>query len=197
MVFATPGTGFQVSATAASGTAVEFGNLNPAYTALFAPFSPQRLYTALGSTVTDVGFFVPGSSTAAATNAFGAVFSDVDLPNVTSLQFFDPDGASLGTFFVPPSSAAGAASDGLSFLGVQFGAGELIGRVRITSGNAALDATVNESGAVDLVVMDDFIYGEPRARAAAVPVPGTALLVLASLAGLRIALGRPAARRSA
>ena len=197
MVFNTPGTGFQVSATAASGTALEFGNLNPRYTALFTPFSPQRLFTALGSTVTDVGFFVPGSSAPATTSAFGAVFSDVDLPNATSLLFFDPDGALLCTFFVPPSSGAGVASDGLSFLGVQSGAGELVGRVRITSGNAAPGATVNESGAVDLVVMDDFIYAEPRARAAAEPVPGTALLVLASPASLRIGSGRPTTRRAA
>src|SRR5262249_41635340 len=31
VVFTTPGTGFQVSANAASGTPVEFGNLNPRY----------------------------------------------------------------------------------------------------------------------------------------------------------------------
>ena len=32
VVFSTPGSGFQVSATAASGTPIEFGNLNAAYT---------------------------------------------------------------------------------------------------------------------------------------------------------------------
>ena len=31
VIFGTPGTGFQVSATAASGTPVEFGNINPTY----------------------------------------------------------------------------------------------------------------------------------------------------------------------
>src|SRR5207237_3412298 len=35
VVFTTGGTGFQVSATAASGTPVEFGNINATYTGLF------------------------------------------------------------------------------------------------------------------------------------------------------------------
>src|SRR5437868_387412 len=43
VIFGTPGTGFQVSATAASGTPVEFGNINPTYPDLFQTFSPQRL----------------------------------------------------------------------------------------------------------------------------------------------------------
>src|SRR6266478_5085800 len=60
VVFTTAGTGFQVSATAASGTAIEFGNINPTYPSLFQTFSPQRLFTALGSDVLDVNFFVPG-----------------------------------------------------------------------------------------------------------------------------------------
>src|SRR5437764_846208 len=37
VVFATPGTGFQVSANAPG--AVEFANINPAYPSAFAPFS--------------------------------------------------------------------------------------------------------------------------------------------------------------
>jgi hypothetical protein len=39
--------------------------------------------------------------------------------------------------------------------------------VRITSGNTPIDATVSDNvsagGNKDIVVMDDFIYGEPRA----------------------------------
>ena len=71
-----------------------------------------------------------------------------------------------------------------------FNAGEQIGRVRITSGNAALGPT--ESPNVDLVVMDDFIYGEPRTLAA-VPEPATAiplLLGLLLIAGFRRGGGR-------
>src|SRR5213080_716752 len=57
VIFSTPGTGFQVSSTVASGTPVEFGNIDPSYTATFATFSAQRLFTAIGSNVLDVTFF--------------------------------------------------------------------------------------------------------------------------------------------
>lgn len=179
VVFSTPGSGFQVSASAGSGTAVEFGNINATYPGLFATFSPQRLFTALDSNITDVNFFVPGSATTASVSAFGAVFTDVDLANVTSLQFFDLSNQSLGSFFVP----AATGNETLSFLGVRFDAGERIGRVRITAGNAALGG--NEGGGVDLVALDDFIYAEPTA-VSAVPEPATLLLVAPLLAALWI-----------
>jgi hypothetical protein len=56
-------------------------------------------------------------------------------------------------------------------VGVFFNAGEQIGRVRITSGNAALG--VNDAAGVDVAVMDDFIYAEP----AAIPEPSTGMVV--------------------
>lgn len=170
VVFSTPGTGFQVSANAANPP-IEFGNINVTYPGLFATFSAQRLFTSLGSTITDVTFFVPGSATPAFTRGFASVFTDVDLANTTSLQFFDVFGASLGTFFAP----AAQGNETLSFLGVQFTA-EQVGRVRITSGSQALSSVV---GAGDEVVMDDFIYGEPNA---VVPEPTTALLMLTGAA---------------
>ena len=161
VVFSTPGTAFQVSATAAVGM-IEFDNINPAYSSTFQTFSPQRLFTGLGSNVVDVNFFVPGSATPAATSGFGAVFTDVDNSSTTAIQFFDEMGLALGTFFVPP------ANNGLSFLGVLFNAGERVGRVRITSGNAALGPADGPPG-TDVVVMDDFIYAEPQG--AVTPTP--------------------------
>src|SRR3954466_11563118 len=68
VVFSTPGTGFQVSSTAAVGN-IEFDNINAGYSSLFAPFSTQRLFTPIGSNITDVTFFVPGSTTPARVNA--------------------------------------------------------------------------------------------------------------------------------
>ncbi|HEY3172314.1 MAG TPA: hypothetical protein VGK86_07025 [Thermoanaerobaculia bacterium] len=157
VVFSTAGTGFQVSATAASGVPVEFGNINATYPSIFQTFSPQRLFTALSSNVVDINFFVPGSTTPATTSGFGAVFTDVDNANTTAIGFFDALGNGLGTFFVP------AANNGLSFLGVLFNAGERVGRVRITSGNVALGPATNDAPtAADVVVMDDFIYAEPQ-----------------------------------
>ena len=114
-VFATPGTGFQVSGNA--GTApVEFGNIDPSYQTLFAPFSPQRLFTPLGSNITDISFFIPGTNTPALTRGFGTVFSDVDAPLVTSIQLFGQNGSSLGTFFAPGIPL----NESFSFLGNQF-----------------------------------------------------------------------------
>lgn len=165
----TPGTGFQVSANAGVAP-IEFDNINASYSALFQPFSAQRLFTALGSTITDVRFFVPGSSDAALTNAFGAVFSDVDLANTSSLEFFDVADDSLGLFFVPNTGG----NETLSFLGIQFDQGKVVSHVRITSGNQIL---AGGNTANDLVVMDDFIYGEP----VRVPEPGSVWLL--SVAG--------------
>src|SRR5262245_24496258 len=89
----------------------EFGEINITYPGIFTTFIAPRLFTPLGSTVTDVQFFVPGTNTPAVVNAFGAVFTDVDLPQSTSIEYFDAPGNSLGQAFVPP------ANNGLSFVG--------------------------------------------------------------------------------
>ena len=159
-VFAS-GTPVQVSAKVGNPTvtAVRFGNINPNYPNDFQTFSPERLFAAIGTNVTDVLFFVPGTSTAAYVNGFGAVFTDVDLPTSTTLQFFDPNGISLGTFSVP---ALFPGSQTLSFLGVSFNAGEKVARVRITAGNAPFGFDDNPAAGIDAVAMDDFLYGEPQ-----------------------------------
>ncbi|MCA1660237.1 MAG: hypothetical protein LC642_06845 [Verrucomicrobiaceae bacterium] len=176
-VFSTPGSGFQVSATAASGTSVEFGNIDPSYTGTFATFSPQRLFTAIGSNIVDVSFFLPGSTVPALTRGFGSVFTDVDLPNTTSIEFFDRFNFSLGIFFVP----AMVGTETLSFLGVSF-ATDIIARVRITNGNFALGPGLTDQNGNprDGVAMDDFIYGETVAA----PESGLGLVGLIALAGL-------------
>ena len=165
VVFSTPGTGFQVSASSGD---VEFNNLNPSYSTIFQTFSTPKLFTALGSNVTDVSFFVPGSTNPAFTSGFGVIFTDVDLTGTTGLQLFDLQNNLLATVFAP------VANNGLSFVGVAFNAGERVGKVRITSGNVALGPN---DGQVDAVAMDDFIYGEPTA------VPEPSSLVLLAIAG--------------
>lgn len=188
VVFSTPGTGFQVSANAGVAP-VEFGNIDPSYPDLFATFSSQRLFTALGSTITDVRFFIPGSGStmAAVTRGFGAVFSDVDLANISSIEYFDSANVSLGDHFVQNVSG----NQTFSFLGVTFDA-PVVSRVRITSGNQIL---AFGNTATDTVVMDDFIYGEPVQARASVPDSGATLALLGiALAGLGLAarkLGQP------
>ncbi len=70
-------------------------------------------------------------------------------------------GRSLGRYFAPRRSDA----NGLSFVGVKYDAA-IVARVKITCGNGALGVGVNDvtgGGALDLVVVDNFIYGEPQA----------------------------------
>ena len=184
-IFSTPGTGFQVSgASTDSGTGqpapANFGNINPTYTTTFQQFSPQRLFTALGSNITDVTFFIPGTNTPTPVSGFGAIFTDVDNSNTTSIQFFDTANNSLGTFFVP------AFNNGLSFLGVSF-ANLVVARVRITSGTAALGPNDAPTG-TDVVVMDDFIYGEPAVADLSVIKMGPATINAPSLINYTITL---------
>jgi len=152
-VFSTPGTGFQVSASNSTGTPVRFGNLNPLYTTTFITFSAERLFTPLGANIFDVTFFMPGTNTPAFVSSFGVVFCDVDAA-ATTIQFFDTNGLSLGSFAAP------AFDGGLSFLGIHYNAGERIGRARVTLGNTVI-GPADGGAATDVVVADDLIYGEP------------------------------------
>lgn len=175
--FTTPGTGFLVSASAGGATPIAFG-----FSGDFTPFSPQKLFAPIGSTITDVNFFVPGSAIAATVSGFGAVFNDVEAAG-TTLEAFDVSGVSLFT----RSILFSANNNTLSFLGIQANAGERIARVRLTTGTGALLSNgLFEAG--DGVVMDDFIYAEPLATAV-IPVPASVLLFGSGLLAM-VGLGR-------
>ena len=186
--FTTPGTG--LTQAAATGGLLSLDTINATYADLFAPFSPNRLFAPIGSNITDGFFSQPGTngSITAVVRGFGAVFSDVDLADATTIELFDLVGNSLGLFDVPATTG----DQTFSFLGLLQQPGDpLIGRVRITTGTTALGP--NESSTVDLVVMDDFFYAEPLAI---IPLPGTAaLLGAALLAGVVSRAVRARARR--
>lgn len=182
--FLTPGSGFEISGQPSP----EFGELNGAYPALFAAFSAPRLFTALNSNVLDVVFHVPGNTAVpAASTGFGAVFTDVDAAASTWMQFYSPDGVLLYERAVPAASG----DETLSFLGVWFDAGEVVGRVRIVSGNAAFGPA--EAAGLDLVAMDDFIYGEPVATQSLTVSPGTTSMMQTGQFDLVIGVNAPAA----
>jgi hypothetical protein len=137
---------------------VEYGGINPTYPHEFGVFSPQRLFTALGhKNIVDVHFFIPGSKTRATTTGFGAVFTDVDLNGKTSIEYYDRWGKRLHKQWVP----AWPGKAGLSFAGAAF-KDAVVWKVRITSGTIGLGPHDDPKRGKDVVVMDDFIYGEPR-----------------------------------
>jgi hypothetical protein len=170
--FTTPGIGLSQAPPSGGpqgGLAVLFNN--PSYGTIFSPFSNFRLFTPVGSNITDALFFQPGSNgnTPATVSGFGAVFTDVDQPDgsgpgekrgdrgaSTLVEFFAADGELLFSSFVPPSP--GDAS--LSFFGVKYNDAR-IARVRITAGDVAPGPDDDSNN--DIVMMDDFIYGEPLA----------------------------------
>jgi hypothetical protein len=130
---------------------------NPTYGDIFSPFSPLRLFTPVGSNITEAVFFIPGTNGAqpATVSGFGAVFTDVDQQDGTQIEYFGADGTQLFSSPVPVSSGDG----NLSFFGLVFGEAR-IARVRITSGTAAPGP--DDDAKHDIVMMDDFLYGEPQ-----------------------------------
>ena len=146
----TPGHGFRVSAdsTTANNTPVEFG-----HSSLFAPFSQQRLFSPLGSTVTVVDFVEPGGTDPALSRGFGAVFTNVDTAGHSKIELFGADGQTLAVRNAPVATG----NQTLSFVGVSFDEG-VVARVRITSGDHAPDSGVTTN---DTTVLDDFVFGEP------------------------------------
>lgn len=153
-LYATRGGGFRVSDNALS-------DLNPDYAAQFGAFSPTKIFVPVGSPDMSVQFVVAGGATRALVGGFGVVFSDVDLPQSASLAFFDIQGRLLRRVAAPVRSDAA----GFSFVGVTFPAA-VVARVEIRSGQVAItgrNKDISAGGGADLVVMDDFISGEPHA----------------------------------
>lgn len=165
-VFTTPCSNalFRVSATAASGVPVRFGDIEPSYTTSFTTFSPQRLFTVIpvfpnSCNILTVNFFAAGTTTPATVSGFGVVFTDVNTTGNARFICYDAAGGLVGGVFAPT-----AAPNGLSFIGVSFDAGERIAQCQITSGTTGV-APGHFNGAVfgvDVIAMDDFIYGEPQ-----------------------------------
>ena len=164
--FKTPGLGLSQAPPSGGpqgGLAVLFGN--PTYAKIFRAFSLSRLFTPVGSNITEASFSIPGTNgnAPATVRGFGAVFTDVDQTDgvsattkgSTHIEYFDRNGKLLFSSFVPASPGDG----NLSFFGIKFDDAR-IASVRITAGNVAPGP--NDDQQHDIVMMDDFIYGEPQ-----------------------------------
>jgi hypothetical protein len=162
--FTTPGIGLSqapITGGAQGGLVVLLNN--DTYANIFSTFSPLRLFTAVGSKITEGQFFVPGSNgaVAAAVRGFGAIFTDVDKPSgekseksSTVIEYFDAEGKLLFTALVPSSPGDGT----LSFYGIVF-KNPRIASIKIKSGDGKPGVNDDKK---DVVMMDDFIYGEPQ-----------------------------------
>jgi hypothetical protein len=163
--YKTPGLGLSQAPPSGGlqgGLAVLFGNAS--YAKVFRTFSRSRLFTPVGSNITEASFSVPGTNgnAPATVRGFGAVFTDVDQPDgsgvkdgSTHIEYFDKSGRLLFSSFVPASPGDG----NLSFFGIKFDDAR-IASVRITAGNVAPGP--NDDAQHDIVMVDDFIYGEPQ-----------------------------------
>jgi len=158
-VFSSGANRFAVSADSDNPTHTpqRFGDLNSQYPSIFGTFSPQRLFTPLGTNKMSIKFFSPGTTKPATVNGFGAVFTDVDKAGVTKIELYDRWGAQLWWHAVPKGPVA---NKSLSFLGVKTTAD--VYEVRITTGNAPVSSANTDTSTRDVVVMDDFLYGEPK-----------------------------------
>ncbi|MEP7377072.1 MAG: hypothetical protein ABI675_26970 [Chitinophagaceae bacterium] len=140
---------FQVSKT-------NFAEVNASAGSELSSFSGNKIFANVSANKWDVEFQVPSKTFPASVKGFGIVFSDVDLPKSTSLEFFDGE-KSLGKFFAPAKN-----SSNFSFLGVYF-KNEKVTLVRVEH-QGQLDqgqADISNNGTVDLVAMDNFLYNEP------------------------------------
>ena len=168
--FKTPGVGLSqapASGGPQGGLAVLFAN--PTYATTFRTFSASRLFTPVGSNITAASFSIPGTNgnVPAAVRGFGAVFTDVDQPNGspspifsnvrsgTRIEYLDRNGKLLFTCSVPAAPGNG----NLSFFAIKFDDAR-IAAVQIKTGDVAPGP--NDDASHDVVMMDDFIYGEPQ-----------------------------------
>ena len=173
MSFTTNGSSLRLSATAASGTPVRFGE-----GAEFSTFSPDRLFGVVDGNIVDVSFRNPVSpGQQAVVDGFGAVFTGNELTGFTFIEFFD-----INDVKIHQVDALNAGNGGLSFAGASFDKAE-IAKVRIYAGTLAVNQCGQEGGvSLDCVAMDDFIAGEMQP----VPVPPAFALMGAVVAGLGI-----------
>jgi len=152
-VFHTRGGEFRVSNPPPAQHIVDnrFSSLNKKLSLQLLPFSAPRLFTPLRDNVMEVRFEVPGKrGRKATTTGFGAILLDVDRDRLTTLEYFDERGRELAKVAAP------TAGGGLSFVGVIFER-PVVASVRLTLGNTP----ITKRDGRDVVVADDFVYGEP------------------------------------
>ena len=157
LLLATPGMRLKVSGDSSSPsflmkdvTRDEWGLIE------FGPFSSEKFFAPIGSTITDIEFRIPGTDDVACVAAFGAVFMDIDRGGQSFMVVRLTDGSERK--FV--AAVQPIRSKGLSFLGVRF-QNACIASVLLNSGDHPVDTPDIPVPLPDGVGLDDFIYSEP------------------------------------
>lgn len=147
------GTGLRVSSN-------HFSDLNATYQNELIPFSEPRMFAPVGAHVTEIKFFIPGTTTPAVVRSFGAIVVDVDKANLSRLQAFDKSGNMIANISVPIRKNP----DEYSLVGVTF-TSPVIASVKLRLGDSEPRKGVNDvtqGGTKDVVALDDLLYSEPQ-----------------------------------
>jgi hypothetical protein len=155
-----------------------FASINPHTAQDFIAFSPKNTFAMFdpesgkfADRFIQQTFVLNGTDTTAGTRGFGAIFTDVELQNSSSIEYFGTDDygnkVSLGKFAVPTGKSGDS-----QFVGVVFDA-PIITEVSLTLGSNALFSFdgqhtqafggENFEYGIDLVVTDDFMFAKPEA----------------------------------
>lgn len=145
----------------------KFSSLNRAASKKFIAFSEKRLFTSVKSNILTQFFRVPGTHYKATVSGFGAVFVDVNKKNTSFLALYDQRGCKIAVVPVPPKNK------GLSFVGVHVtGINHVhmkkapVYKAVLKLGNTPIKSHRHRRHHFprggDVVVTDDFIYGEPQ-----------------------------------
>ncbi|PXF39646.1 hypothetical protein BWQ96_03556 [Gracilariopsis chorda] len=136
----------------------------------FRRFSLERLFTPVLSNRFAIKFQIPAKTDAAKVSGFGAVFTDVDKVRRTTMVYLDKNGCRIAKINVPPKGR------GLSFAGLvvvdKYNPKKtipVISKVLVKLGNTPVSRFselrrfhgYRPRRRTDVVVMDDFFYGEP------------------------------------
>jgi hypothetical protein len=133
-----------------------FKDIDPAFVDGHS-FSGTQTFSNVSSNLWQIEPEVAGQAVSATVKGFGIVFSDVDVDNSTSMEFFN-ESRSLGKFFVPKHDN----NTSFSFLGVYF-KNEKVTSIKVGHDGPMNngDKDVTQGGTKDLVILDDFLYDEP------------------------------------
>lgn len=145
----------------------KFDSINAKAAKNFIAFSEKRLFTPVKGNVVVTKFQIPGKKIPATVSGFGAVYVDVNKRHTSFLELFDARGCRIAKVYVPPKAK------GLSFVGLRatyvqhhkygkwykvkapvYKAVMKLGNTRISKHYPGYHS--------DIVVTDDFIYGEPQ-----------------------------------